>query len=255
METDHKPLRAIFNKPIATASPGLQRMLVRLQRYSLKVSYNRGTSRCVSLMRCRGRISLTETLLLEQKMDMEVLVHTFYDSMPVSRAKKEEIARATKADATLQKRSSYLECTGRNHGNQRHLISWRQLIIPTDMRPAMLKVLHEGHMGMEKTKTRPRFILYWPNMGKRSTSNTWSLSAQHALGSAKKTKRSLLNSARYQPDHGRQNLLTSCHSKAATISWKRTITPNVQRSRCFKTRPLAHMKSIFARHEIPEKLI
>ena len=46
------------------------------------------------------------------------------------------------------------------------------------MRPAMLKVLHEGQMGMEKTKARTRVVLCWSNMGKESrTLNTWSRSA------------------------------------------------------------------------------
>ena len=77
---------------------------------------------------------------------MHVLVHTrSTESMAVSRAKKEEIARVNKddapviaeagklrttwvtgkADADADRRASLLECTGRNHGNQRHLISWR----------------------------------------------------------------------------------------------------------------------------------
>ncbi len=83
VETDHKPLhmlQAIFNKPIAMASLRLQRMLVRLQRYSLKVRCNvckRGTSMYLSDALSRAYITDSSSAL-EQEIDMEVLVHTFY---------------------------------------------------------------------------------------------------------------------------------------------------------------------------------
>ncbi len=105
--------------------------------------------------------------------------------MPVSRANKEEISWATKDDATLQKLANYeqhgwLEKRTQVPTDVRHFWNVRdgipkmkgilfhgdRIIIPTAMRPAMLRVLHEGHMGMEKTKARARVVLYWPNMGK-----------------------------------------------------------------------------------------
>ena len=39
VETDHKPLVAIYNKPLYCATLRLQRMLMRLQRYDLKLVY------------------------------------------------------------------------------------------------------------------------------------------------------------------------------------------------------------------------
>ena len=43
VQSDHKPLEVIFKKPIVTARKRLQRMLLRLQRYSLDVTYTRGS--------------------------------------------------------------------------------------------------------------------------------------------------------------------------------------------------------------------
>ena len=37
--TDHRPLESILKKPIAKASPRLQRMMLQLQRYTLEVKY------------------------------------------------------------------------------------------------------------------------------------------------------------------------------------------------------------------------
>ena len=40
-QCDHKPLEVIFRKPFVAAPKRLQRMLLRLQRYSLDVTYTR----------------------------------------------------------------------------------------------------------------------------------------------------------------------------------------------------------------------
>ena len=42
VESSHKPIQAIFKKSILTAPSILQRMLLRLQRYNLKVRYKKG---------------------------------------------------------------------------------------------------------------------------------------------------------------------------------------------------------------------
>ena len=42
VESDHKPLESIFLKPLNSAPKRLQRMLLRLQKYSLIVAYKKG---------------------------------------------------------------------------------------------------------------------------------------------------------------------------------------------------------------------
>ena len=42
VQTDHKPLESIFWKELCTAPKRLQRMLLRLQKYSLDVTYLKG---------------------------------------------------------------------------------------------------------------------------------------------------------------------------------------------------------------------
>ena len=41
VQTDHKPLEVTWKKRIATASPRLKRLLLRLTRYEIQVEYNR----------------------------------------------------------------------------------------------------------------------------------------------------------------------------------------------------------------------
>ena len=46
VQTDHRPLESILRKPIAKASPRLQRMMLQLQRYTLNVMYAPGNLMC-----------------------------------------------------------------------------------------------------------------------------------------------------------------------------------------------------------------
>ena len=39
-----------------------------------------------------------------------------------------------------------------------------RVIIPSSMRQEILKCIHEGHMGIDKCKTRARVCVYWPGM-------------------------------------------------------------------------------------------
>jgi len=43
IETDHQPLVSIVTKPLNNAPSRLQRMLLRLQKYSLKITYKKGS--------------------------------------------------------------------------------------------------------------------------------------------------------------------------------------------------------------------
>ena len=47
------------------------------------------------------------------------------------------------------------------------------------MRPEMRKLRHSGHLGIEKTKTRARSSLYWPNIDNELTDAIKSCSVCH----------------------------------------------------------------------------
>ena len=40
-----------------------------------------------------------------------------------------------------------------------------RLVVPASLRPDMLQVIHEGHLGRDKCKARARVSLYWPLLG------------------------------------------------------------------------------------------
>ena len=64
IETDHKPLTAIVNKPLHSAPARLQHMLLQLQKYDLKFLYKKVTELLVTNTLSRSYI--------DEKFDPEV---------------------------------------------------------------------------------------------------------------------------------------------------------------------------------------
>ena len=95
VQSDHKPLEVIFKKPFATLPKRLQRMLLRLQRYSLDVTYTREMYIAVTLSRAYipGEPSVHAVALA--KMDMT-------EGLSVSPRRLEELRAATASDCHLQ---------------------------------------------------------------------------------------------------------------------------------------------------------
>ena len=47
------------------------------------------------------------------------------------------------------------------------LFKGERLIIPASMRKAVLKQLHQAHLGIEKTKLRARVTIFWPQINQQ----------------------------------------------------------------------------------------
>ena len=43
MESDHRPLGSLFKKALSQTSPGIQRMMLKVQKYDLHAKYKKGT--------------------------------------------------------------------------------------------------------------------------------------------------------------------------------------------------------------------
>ena len=60
VESDHKPLSTIFKKPILTSPKCLQRMRLRLQKFSLVIQYKPGPQMCISDTLSRAALPIQE---------------------------------------------------------------------------------------------------------------------------------------------------------------------------------------------------
>lgn len=160
MESDHKPLEAIFKKPLAQAPPRLQRFMLRLQRYDKTVAYKPGQDLQIADALSRAYLPSSGTAEIAPD-DVEAQVHAVISSLPMSSAKLANFREQTRHDDVLQRLCAYMQTgwpaykheipvsvraywTYRDdmHCVQDLIFKGERLVVPTAMRKEMLKLIH-----------------------------------------------------------------------------------------------------------------
>ncbi|XP_033745588.1 uncharacterized protein K02A2.6-like [Pecten maximus] len=180
VESDHKPLQSIFTKPLFQAPPRLQRILLTLQKYDLKVSYKPGKEMFLADTLSRAFLKESNEDLVPDIAVNEVHLLLY---LPVSPEKLQEFRKATAEDVELQQlqkvvldgwpdRRDQISLNIRQYWDSQDEISCvdgllfkgHKLVVPRTLRPEMLKIIHSSHLGIVKCKSRARDTLFWPGM-------------------------------------------------------------------------------------------
>lgn len=176
--SDHKPLERIFLKELQALSPRIQRMRLKLLNYKLNVEYKPGKEMYISDTLSRAYI---EGKSENTDCEIDYVVHSIGKCLPMSEERKSEFKTETLRDPQLslvgkfanegwpRKKHKIPDCVY-NYYKLREKIVFvdgllfleNKLIVPLVLRSEMLKLLHQGHLGIEKTKARARLIFYWP---------------------------------------------------------------------------------------------
>lgn len=175
LETDHKPLLGIAKKNLCDMSPRIQRLMMRLQRYDFELIYTPGTQMFIADALSRAAHGDAQTSGTEK--DIAVQVDMVYAALPATQEQLTRIATETAEDPVLGKVIKNLQdgwtkgsCVQYYHLQSELsvveglLLKGDRIVVPTSMRREMLQRIHEGHLGAEKSKRRAREALYWPNM-------------------------------------------------------------------------------------------
>lgn len=94
VETDHKPLLAIFNKSLNSCPPRLQRMLIKLQQYSFDLVYKSGKELYIAdtLSRSYDLTDNTNLELDDSEIEAHVnLVQEYQNVSPVNVTKLKDL--------------------------------------------------------------------------------------------------------------------------------------------------------------------
>lgn len=185
VESDCKPIEAIMKKPLGSASPRLQRLMLQLQQFDIHVIHCPGKNIPLGDALSRNYVSETFPNLIK---GLDTHVHTVIRSLPVSDIKIQQIQDATRDDAQMQMLIEVIKTgwpetrqncptTVLEFWNHRDEISCendivfrgQKLVIPAAMREEMIKAAHIGHFGIDKSLGRARDIMFWPGMSKQIT--------------------------------------------------------------------------------------
>lgn len=174
VESDHKPLQAIFTKPILDAPMRLQAMMLRLQRYDLKVKYVPGQQ--IPVGDALSRASLQET-----EPDMKPITVNMVDHIAISEEKYRAFQTHTANELSelhhlilkgWPDTKNELPHSVREYWTVRDELSvsdgivyrGMRLVVPPSLRKAMLQYIHRSHYGIVKCRSRAKETLYWPGM-------------------------------------------------------------------------------------------
>lgn len=178
VESDHKPLEAIFKKPLSNAPPRIARMLLRIQKYDVEITYVPGKN--IPLADALSRLSpcVGETIA-----DIDIQVHELHLHLNANPTRIAEIRNETVKDTNLNSLLAVIshgwpdkraECPSHLHTywNYRDeltvadglILKGTRIIIPKSLQPAVLEQLHYGHQGAEKCKLRAKGSVFWANI-------------------------------------------------------------------------------------------
>lgn len=102
VETDHKPLVSIFKKSLNDCPLRLQRLLLRVQKYDLRIGYTPGKCMHTADALSRGTDMSTKLTKSAQEEDLKVYVDSVIKSLPIKDRKLQMIREETQNDPKLQ---------------------------------------------------------------------------------------------------------------------------------------------------------
>ena len=182
VETDHKPLIAIQKKPINTASKRLQRMMLRLQRFDLNLTYKPGKEMYIAdaLSRAlpkQSKISSTSHFC----NDLETV--NFVEDLPISDSTLAKFQVETAKDESLQVLSQVIRAgwptkTSMVPTSAQPFFKYRdemtlqnglifkgtKIVVPESLHRCMLEETHKSHQGLQACLRRAREVFFWPRM-------------------------------------------------------------------------------------------
>jgi len=192
IENDHKPLATIFKKSILTSPKRLQRMLLKLLKYNLEVTYKPGPQMHISDTLSRASLPIPKMeatmpdYLIYQIKEDRASIQEFEQVEPdlhVTDHRLQQIKECTTRDQVLQ---TLVKVTSEGWPNSKQEVPlcireyWpyrdelsvhdglayrgTRIVIPATLQKEMVERAHKSHLGEQYTINTAREIMYWPQM-------------------------------------------------------------------------------------------
>ncbi|XP_028839495.1 uncharacterized protein K02A2.6-like isoform X3 [Denticeps clupeoides] len=180
VHSDHKPLENIIRKPLLNTPKRLQRMLLRLQRYDIEVTYIPGKD--MLLADTLSRSYLPEHASgdsVEMEIESINMVHHIHIAEERFKAIREETSRDRKLQSLIKviqdgwpmSKKDLPRDIAHYHSFQEELSTQsgvvfrgERVVIPDNLRGDIVQRIHSSHLGIEGCLRRARECVYWLGM-------------------------------------------------------------------------------------------
>lgn len=181
--SDHKPLIPLMNTKDLDKTPiRCQRMLMRLRKYNFVAEHVPGKDLVVADALSRAPQAKRTKADDQLAREIEQYVNSVEQEWPVSSNKLRIIREATASDEVLRNvmsytyhgwpsadlvddsLSKYFECRNRLSVRDGIVLYDRRIAVPYALRSEMLMRIHDGHLGVSKSRERAKQAIWWPGM-------------------------------------------------------------------------------------------
>ncbi|KAL3978677.1 hypothetical protein ACER0C_019739 [Sarotherodon galilaeus] len=181
IETDHKPLVSLLgSKGLDELPPRIQRLRMRLMRFSYTISHVPGKDIATADVLSRAPVGDTTEGLPEEEINL--YVESVIASLPATEPRLREIQTHQDNDSILSQLKKfcvegwpdkysiervfqpYLPFSGDLTVHNGLLLYGSRIVIPTSLRADILSKLHEGHLGITKCRERAKQSVWWPGL-------------------------------------------------------------------------------------------
>lgn len=172
LETDHKPLEAIFS-PTSRPCSRIERWVLRLQSFTFDVKYRKGSANIAdsfSRLTQHHLISNKNMEPDEKFLILAILESTAIDITEIENATindrelmlvREALRSGVWANTELKSYEAFQNELG---FVGEIVVRGNKMVIPTSLRKRFLQLAHEGHPGESAMKRRLRDRVWWPGM-------------------------------------------------------------------------------------------
>ena len=275
MQTDHKPLVPLLScKALEELPLRVQRFRLRLMRYDFTIVHVPGADLNTADTLSRAPVSEPTRGDEEFQREVQAFVESVMENIPATAKRLQEIKSLQQKDPLYRQLLHYTQRGWPDKFSLRGLVKkyysireelsvydgillrGSRLVIPEELRAEMLERLHSGHQGITKCCERARLSCWWPGLRKELTEvvSKCATCCQHRQQRAEQ----LISSA--FPEYPWQKVGTDLFvwNKANYLLVVDYYSRYIEVAKLQSSTSggvINHMKSIFARHGVPETVV
>ena len=274
VQTDHKPLVPLFTtKHLEELPLRVQRFRLRMMRFNFSMSHVPGKDLLIADALSRSPNDESEGTN-DLPEETQVFVDAVLAAIPATEERLEQIRQAQKNDAECQKLLAavqtgwpakqalpsslkpYHAVAGEITVANGLLLRGSRIIIPSPLRKEILQRIHDGHLGITKCRERAKQSVWWPRISEELTQliadcEECCKNQRQRAQPLTPSKLPLLpwqkiGTDLFEWNHKIYLLIIDYYSRYIEVAHLTQATAS---------EIVAHTKSIFARHGIPETVI